>query len=137
MVNHTTTKTAAEIQHAVSLARSGVLGGRGPGASPSEVFRHGRGKLVQAGLPAVRRLAVTAREASQARGEHRFVDGGLVPACGAVDGEGEGEEQKNAPRQVPTLLDIGCFLARGCSPRDGWCTRLPMARYLLDPGASR
>ena len=71
--------TAAESQRAVFRARATLLDGRGPGASAAEIVNHGRGKLVQGGLPVIRRLAVTARDVARARGDPVFVDGGLVP----------------------------------------------------------
>lgn len=66
-------------QQEVARARDAVLSGRGPGASPEEVLSHSRAKVVQAGLPAVRRLAETARDAARARSaESIYFDGGLV-----------------------------------------------------------
>lgn len=56
-----------------------MLGGCGPGASQIVVLSQTRGKMVQAGLPVVRRLAETARDAARARASSGlFVDGGLV-----------------------------------------------------------
>lgn len=66
-------------QQDVTRARHAVLGGRGPGASEEEILSQTRGKTFQAGVPVVRRLAVTARDSARARRPgSTFVDGGLV-----------------------------------------------------------
>ncbi len=78
---------AAASQHAVSQARAAVLGGRGPGASRAEVVSQTRGRVVQAGLPVIRRLAQTAHDTARARGElSTFIDGGLVPTLARQPG---------------------------------------------------
>lgn len=71
--------TSHEAQREVAGARDEVLGGRGPSASRDEVLSHTRGKIVQAGVPVVGRLAETARGAAHARSDGSdFVDGGLI-----------------------------------------------------------
>lgn len=76
--NEQRSDTGSVAQQEVARARDVVLSGHGPGASQEEVLSQTRGKIVQAGLPAVLRLAHTARDTARARSAATFIDGGLV-----------------------------------------------------------
>lgn len=111
--------TAERSQQAVAHARSVVLAGRGPGASAAEVFAQGRGKLVQAGMPVVQRLAETARDAAHARAAGAtFVDGGLIADLGH-------------PSDANLAELIGGSQIRGASPTRGRSARVSRGAVLV------
>lgn len=60
----------------VRQARVRLMGGRGPGASPSEVAAHTRNRVVIAGVSTTRRLELAARQTRRARCD----PGGIVDA---------------------------------------------------------
>lgn len=53
----------------VQQARAHLMGGRGPGASASEIERHTRGRVELAGQPTPQRRAQLARQTALARGD--------------------------------------------------------------------
>jgi len=55
------------VDERLQLDRAAVLGGRGPGASRSEILAHTRNRASIAGLPVVSQLELTARQTSRAR----------------------------------------------------------------------
>ena len=95
-------QAASTPQQEIHRVRSRLMGGRGPGASPTEVLEHGRGRLVQAGVAVTRRRAETARDAALARGEDVvLVDAGLVVVADPdmFDSEGLDSDQTRGSKR--------------------------------------
>lgn len=53
----------------VERARAHLMGGHGPGASPTDIARHTRGRTDLAGQPTAQRRAQLARQTALARGD--------------------------------------------------------------------
>lgn len=60
---------SARVAARLTTVREDLMGGRGPGASTAEVLAVTRNRVQVAGLTATRRLELTARQTSRARGD--------------------------------------------------------------------
>ena len=104
--------TGRVAQQEVARARDAVLSGHGPGASQEEVLSQTRGKVVQAGLPVVLRLAETARDTARARSAATtLIDGGLVTGLDQLPGD---PVRAAMPRSKGSTTGAG----NASSPRD-------------------
>jgi hypothetical protein len=103
---------AAAVEAALRHARTRLLTGRGPGASPIEVAAHTRNRAAIAGVPTTRRLELAARQTSRAREDA----GGIVDAIELGRGELSVAARRLVVRTTPgALLDAaGRRILTGC-----------------------